>query len=56
MPVASRLPTGAATGPRPAPGRRLADVKDNSSAPVPGRRDTGRGPGTVRDQQGEVTA
>lgn len=49
-------PTGAADGPLPAPARRLADVKDYSRSTAPGGRAAGYGPGTVPDEQGEVTA
>jgi hypothetical protein len=49
-------PTGAADGPLPAPARRLADVKDYSKSTAPGGRTAGYGPGTVPDEQGEVTA
>lgn len=47
---------GAADGPRAAPGRRLADVKDIRDATVHGGRVTGPTPGTVGDERGEVTA
>ena len=48
--------TGAADGPRPAPTRRLTDVKDYSDNTTPGGRTTGVRSRHRPDEQGEVTA